>query len=100
MTKVDNRVPSLIVQDEWDSQTPLVAAKGLRRALKGSKMVTVKGGEGHGVYLSGGSACADAVVASYLRTGKLLANDTTCAPSTPRTSRTQQSPLPQHPSRF
>ncbi|SCK10097.1 TAP-like protein [Streptomyces sp. AmelKG-E11A] len=36
VTKVDNRVPSLIVQNEWDSQPPLVAAKGLRRALKGS----------------------------------------------------------------
>ncbi|WP_406396973.1 alpha/beta hydrolase [Streptomyces uncialis] len=100
VTKVDNKVPSLIVQNEWDSQTPLVAAKGLRRALTGSKMVTVKGGGGHGVYLSGGSACADAAVASYLRTGKLPASDTTCAPSTPRTSRTQQSPLPQHPNRF
>ncbi|MER5771598.1 alpha/beta hydrolase [Streptomyces sp. NPDC001985] len=100
VTKVDNKVPSLIIQNEWDSQTPLSTAKGMRSALKGAKMVTVKNGEGHGVYLFGGSACADAAGTSYLNTGKLPAKDTTCAPGAPRTSTTPQSPLPQHPHRF
>lgn len=100
VTKVDNRVPSLIIQNEWDSQTPLATAQALHGALKGSKMVTVKGGEGHGVYVLGGSPCADAVGTAYLNTGKLPAKDTTCAPGTAGVSGTQKSPLPQGPNRF
>ncbi len=55
-TKVRNHVRSLVVQNEWDSQTPLPSGQALHSALKGSKMVTVAGGEGHGVYPSG-NAC-------------------------------------------
>ncbi|MEU5161330.1 alpha/beta hydrolase [Streptomyces sp. NPDC020875] len=77
-TKVDNRVGALILQNEWDSQTPLSTALGMRRALKGARMVTVDEGEGHGVYLYG-NACADAVATEYLTTGRLPARDTTCA---------------------
>ncbi|MEW1546076.1 alpha/beta hydrolase [Streptomyces tsukubensis] len=76
-TKVDNRVPALILQNEWDSQTPLNTARGLHRALKGSRMVTVDEGEGHGVYLFGG-ACANTVATEYLTSGRLPAGDVTC----------------------
>ncbi|MCX4660878.1 alpha/beta hydrolase [Streptomyces uncialis] len=78
-TKVDNKVPALIVQNEWDSQTPLVAAQGLRRALKGSRLVTVDEGQGHGVYSLGISTCADEHTTTYLITGRLPARDVTCA---------------------
>ncbi|MFJ7062137.1 alpha/beta hydrolase [Streptomyces microflavus] len=78
-TKVDNKVPALIVQNEWDSQTPLATALGLRRALKGSRLVTVDEGQGHGVYSLGISACADDVTTTYLTTGRLPARDVTCA---------------------
>ncbi|MGW6285719.1 alpha/beta hydrolase [Streptomyces sp. NPDC055107] len=78
-TKVDNRVPALIVQNEWDPQTPLAAAHGLRRALKGSRLVTVEEGQGHGVYALGVSACADEAATTYLTTGRLPARDVTCA---------------------
>ncbi|MEV2251585.1 alpha/beta hydrolase [Streptomyces sp. NPDC050147] len=75
-TEVDNRVPALIVQNEWDSQTPLVTARALHRQLKGSRMVTVDEGEGHGVYST--NPCADLAADSYLATGRLPAADVTC----------------------
>ncbi|MEU0246484.1 alpha/beta hydrolase [Streptomyces sp. NPDC006235] len=76
-TKVNNKVRSLVVQNEWDSQTPLPSGQALHADLKGSRMVTVLGGEGHGVYPSG-NACTDGTVTTYLLTGKLPAKDVTC----------------------
>ncbi|WP_335938770.1 alpha/beta hydrolase [Streptomyces sp. PTD5-9] len=76
-TEVSNKVGSLVVQNEWDSQTPLPSGQALHTALKGSKMVTVLGGEGHGVYPSG-NACTDGTVTGYLLTGRLPAKDVTC----------------------
>lgn len=76
-TKVNNKVGSLIVQNEWDSQTPLPSAQALHADLKGSKMLTVLGGEGHGVYPNG-NACTDGTVTGYLLTGRLPAKDMTC----------------------
>ncbi|MEV0281180.1 alpha/beta hydrolase [Streptomyces sp. NPDC050610] len=76
-TKVNNSVGSLIVQNEWDPQTPLPSGQALHADMKGSKMVTVLGGEGHGVYPNG-NACTDDTVASYLSTGELPAKDVTC----------------------
>ncbi|MER7878214.1 alpha/beta hydrolase [Streptomyces solisilvae] len=76
-TVVNNEVGSLVVQNEWDSQTPLPSGQALHADLKGSKMLTVLGGEGHGVYPSG-NACADGGVEDYLTTGKLPAKDVTC----------------------
>ncbi|MEW1928102.1 alpha/beta hydrolase [Streptomyces sp. NPDC088360] len=75
-TEVNNTVPALIVQNEWDSQTPLVTAQALHGQMKGSRMVTVDEGEGHGVY--GTNPCADFAANSYLATGKLPAADVTC----------------------
>ncbi|MFD9886201.1 alpha/beta hydrolase [Streptomyces alboflavus] len=78
-TKVDNKVKSLVVQNEWDSQTPLVTGKAMHRALKGSRMVTVSGGEGHGVVFGDSrNACAEKATMGYLVTGKLPAKDLTC----------------------
>lgn len=76
-TKVSNKAGSLVVQNEWDSQTPLPSGQGLHADLRGSKMVTVLGGEGHGVYPNG-NACTDGTVTDYLLTGKLPAKDVTC----------------------
>ncbi|GAA2925623.1 MULTISPECIES: alpha/beta hydrolase [Streptomyces] len=76
-TKVNNKVRSLVVQNEWDSQTPLPSGQALHADLKGSKMVTVLGGEGHGVYPNG-NACTDGTVTDYLISGKLPAKDVTC----------------------
>ncbi|GHG47844.1 alpha/beta hydrolase [Streptomyces griseocarneus] len=79
-TTVNNEVKALIVQNEWDSQAPLAAAQGMHRVLRGSRMVTVAGGEGHGV--NGTNACADKIAAAYLTTGELPAKDLTCTAET------------------
>ncbi|WP_307853094.1 alpha/beta hydrolase [Kitasatospora sp. RG8] len=76
-TAVDNDVNALIVQNQWDPQATLAMAQGMRRALHGARMVTVAGGEGHGVVVAGPS-CADASVTRYLTTGRLPEKDLTC----------------------
>ncbi|MFB6991092.1 MULTISPECIES: alpha/beta hydrolase [unclassified Streptomyces] len=76
-TVVSNDVNALIVQNQWDPQATLAMAQGMRRALHGARMVTVAGGEGHGVVVAGPS-CADADVTRYLTTGRLPAKDLTC----------------------
>ncbi|MVO84324.1 alpha/beta fold hydrolase [Streptomyces sp. p1417] len=92
-TVVDNRVKSLIVQNEWDSQTPLDAARGMHRALKGSRMVTVDEGEGHGVLFGEApNACAQNAAMGYLATGELPDRDVTCR-ATPG-QRSSASPAP------
>ncbi|WP_411074152.1 alpha/beta hydrolase [Streptomyces sp. cmx-4-7] len=75
-TKVNNTVRALVLQNEWDPQTPLVSGKGMRRALKGSRMVTVLDGLGHGVY--GTRSCADKFATAYLVTGRLPVVDVSC----------------------
>ena len=76
-TEVNNEVGSLVVQNEWDPQTPLPSGQAMHADLKASKMLTVLGGEGHGVYPNG-NACTDGTVTDYLLTGKLPAKDVTC----------------------
>ncbi|MFJ1548312.1 alpha/beta hydrolase [Streptomyces sp. NPDC088246] len=76
-TVVNNDVDALIVQNQWDPQATLAMAQGMRRALHGARMITVAGGEGHGVVVAGPS-CADADVTRYLTTGRLPAKDLTC----------------------
>ncbi|MEV7119887.1 alpha/beta hydrolase [Kitasatospora griseola] len=77
-TAVNNDVDALILQNQWDPQATLAMAQGMRRALHGSRMVTVAGGEGHGVVVAGPS-CADGAFTRYLTTGRLPAKDLTCA---------------------
>ncbi|MFI1224745.1 MULTISPECIES: alpha/beta hydrolase [unclassified Streptomyces] len=108
-TEVNNKVGSLVVQNEWDSQTPLPSGQALHAQLRGSKMVTVRGGEGHGVYPSG-NACTDGAVNRYLLTGKLPAKDVTCKATAESNAEARQnrkrdvlpgSPLPERaPDRF
>ncbi|MGW2631243.1 alpha/beta hydrolase [Streptomyces chattanoogensis] len=80
VTPVHNNVGVLTVQNQWDSQTPLASGLGMHRALKGSRMVYVAGGEGHGVYYGEPAACANRAVNAYLSTGRLPARDVTCKP--------------------
>ncbi|MFG3189904.1 alpha/beta hydrolase [Streptomyces omiyaensis] len=91
-TRVDNTTGALILQNEWDSQTPLFSAQGLRRVMKGARMVTVLGGQGHGVYGSG--SCADATATAYLTTGRLPAADLTCRADVRRAADARRLPLP------
>lgn len=97
-TPMRTRADVLTVQNEWDSQTPLVSGQGMHRALKGSKMVLALGGEGHTVYLSDPGSCVNATVNTYLTTGRLPARDVTCttvpAPAQRQDVRPGPSPLP------
>ncbi|UQX05234.1 alpha/beta hydrolase [Streptomyces sp. RerS4] len=105
-TPMKTRANVLTVQNEWDSQTPLVSGQGLHRALKGSRMVLALGGEGHGVYLADPRSCANAPVNDYLITGRLPAKDINCrtAPGTAERHEarpgTTPLPLPSTPGRF
>ncbi|WP_405810712.1 alpha/beta hydrolase [Streptomyces sp. NBC_00210] len=94
-TKVNNRVGTLILQNEWDSQTPLSSGRGMHRALKGSRMVTVAGGEGHGIY--GSKSCADKTATAYLTTGRLPAKDVTCKAASGREQDARTLPVPTPP---
>ncbi|MDC0770005.1 alpha/beta hydrolase [Streptomyces sp. HD] len=91
-TRIDNKVGALILQNEWDSQTPLASGQGMRRVMKGAKMVTVLGGVGHGVY--GTKSCADKTATAYLTTGRLPAQDATCQAAPAARERTGANPLP------
>jgi pimeloyl-ACP methyl ester carboxylesterase len=73
---VGNTVAALIIQNEWDPQTPLSGALGLQRALAGSRLVLVDEGEGHIAFYNG---CARQAVNAYLSSGTLPATDVTCA---------------------
>ncbi|WP_443050729.1 alpha/beta hydrolase [Streptomyces sp. H27-D2] len=75
-TAVNNKVPALIVQNEWDPLTPLAGGRAMHRALHGSRMVTVAGGEGH--IVNGNNPCADTSAMAYLATGRLPGKDLTC----------------------
>ncbi|THA37624.1 alpha/beta hydrolase [Streptomyces sp. A1547] len=98
-TPMKTKTDVLTVQNEWDSQTPLVSGQGLHKALKGSRMVLAMGGEGHGVYLVDPNSCANATVNSYLTTGKLPAQDVTCR-TTPGSAERRSEIAPQSPQRF
>ncbi|MER5973151.1 alpha/beta hydrolase [Streptomyces sp. NPDC002055] len=80
-TVVGNDTPALILQNEWDDSTPLAGARGLRKAMKGARMVTVAGGEGHGVYANPHPPCVERAVTAYLTTGRLPTGDVTCRAS-------------------
>ncbi|MFG1602970.1 alpha/beta hydrolase [Actinoplanes sp. NPDC049265] len=75
--KIANRVPALLVQDEWDLQTPGPMGEGMHRALRGSRLIMVKQGRAHGVY-DDGNTCAVEAVNAYLTTGMLPKRDITC----------------------
>ncbi|MGW0712158.1 alpha/beta hydrolase [Streptomyces sp. NPDC002643] len=79
-THVGNKVPALVVQNQWDPQTPLSSGRAMHRALRGSRMVYVHGGRGHAVYgFPGAPACVTRTVDAYLTGGHLPAKDVTCS---------------------
>ncbi|MFF7725102.1 alpha/beta hydrolase [Streptomyces sp. NPDC008001] len=71
--------PVLMLNSLHDPATYYEGAQRAHRALRGSRLVTVTGGD-HGVYLNG-NACADAAVDTYLLSGELPARDVTCEPA-------------------
>ncbi|MFD5128858.1 alpha/beta fold hydrolase [Streptomyces olindensis] len=78
-TRVDNTVGALVVQNQWDPQTPLSSGRAMHHALHGSRLVYVRGGRGHAVYaLPGAPTCVTRTVDAYLTGGHLPTTDVTC----------------------
>ncbi|ARZ71447.1 peptidase [Streptomyces albireticuli] len=69
--------PVLMLNSLHDPATYYEGARRAHRALRGSRLVTVTGGD-HGQYLEK-NACVDAIVDRYLLTGAAPDRDTTCA---------------------
>jgi pimeloyl-ACP methyl ester carboxylesterase len=76
--KVYTPAGALIVQNEWDPNTPLEGAQQMHRVLPGSRLLTVINGQGHGVLHRKPGACVVDHVGAYLSTGQLPAKDVTC----------------------
>ncbi|KAA6215403.1 alpha/beta hydrolase [Streptomyces albofaciens JCM 4342] len=73
--------PTLMLASRRDPAAHYEGALGAHRALRGSRLVTVGGGD-HGQYRNG-NPCVDSLVDRYLLTGAAPARDTTCpAPGT------------------
>ncbi|MFC8570015.1 alpha/beta hydrolase [Streptomyces sp. NPDC057245] len=71
--------PVLIVQSERDAATPYAGAVELHQRFKGSRLVTERDAGSHGV-TGLANPCINDRVDGYLLTGKLDAEDVTCAP--------------------
>ncbi|MEU6079143.1 alpha/beta hydrolase [Streptomyces sp. NPDC047108] len=84
----------MVVQNQWDSQTPLTSGLGMHHAMKGSRLVYVKGGEGHGVYSEDPALCANRAVNAYLGSGKLPAENVTCEATSTRNREAAERPGP------
>lgn len=55
-------------------------------------MVTVLGGQGHGIY--GSKSCADKTATAYLTTGRLPASDVTCTATPAQAQNRLDLPVP------
>ncbi|EME58828.1 alpha/beta hydrolase [Amycolatopsis decaplanina] len=71
--------PALLVGATGDPVTPYAGQLALRRALTGSRMVTLDGAFRHGIYLFDATSCVTEAVESYLLGGALPRTDVTCA---------------------
>ncbi|MFH8367019.1 alpha/beta hydrolase [Streptomyces sp. NPDC018031] len=77
-TEVRRDADPLIVNATGDTRTPYDGAVALHRLLPGSKLITLRGANQHGVYGEYGNACVDDKVNRYLATGRLPARDQSC----------------------
>ncbi|MFI9237168.1 alpha/beta hydrolase [Streptomyces sp. NPDC053079] len=77
-TQVRRDAPALIVAATGDPRTVYEGSVALRGMLPGSKLITLKGANQHGIYGYYGNACVDEKVNAYLATGRLPVNDQTC----------------------
>jgi pimeloyl-ACP methyl ester carboxylesterase len=95
--------PLLMVQSTHDPATPYEGAVRAHRAFAGSRLLTVTNEGDHGIYTVD-NECANGIVDTFLLTGTLPAQDTTCAgiglpapvdPTNPqaRTKRPAENPL-------
>jgi pimeloyl-ACP methyl ester carboxylesterase len=77
-TTIGNTAPALIVGATGDPATPYPGQLAMHRALKGSRMVTLRGRFAHGQYLAAANACVDDAVERYLLGGELPSRAVEC----------------------
>ncbi|MFI6391386.1 alpha/beta fold hydrolase [Nonomuraea sp. NPDC050540] len=77
-TVVRNDVPALIVQATQDTRTVYQEGVALRRAMSGSRLVTLRDVRMHGILGRLRNACVEEAVNTYFRDGVLPAADLTC----------------------
>ncbi|MFI8192431.1 alpha/beta hydrolase [Streptomyces sp. NPDC085946] len=77
-TEIANGTPALIVSTTGDTATTYRGSRALHRLLTGSRLLTLDGAIGHGVYGTYGNACVDRTVNAYLVSGDLPEGDPTC----------------------
>ncbi|CCH28150.1 alpha/beta hydrolase [Actinosynnema sp. NPDC047251] len=77
-TVVTNNRPALIVQATGDTRTPYEHGVNLRKALTGSRLVTLKDVPAHAIFGLYPNKCVEDQVNTYLATGTLPARDVTC----------------------
>jgi pimeloyl-ACP methyl ester carboxylesterase len=77
-TRIGNPTPALMVSATGDTATTYEGSRAMRRALTGSRLLTLRDTTAHGIYGTYGNACVDAAVNAYLATGVLPAADLVC----------------------
>ncbi|MGW0248329.1 alpha/beta fold hydrolase [Nocardia goodfellowii] len=77
-TVVDNSSPALIVQSTGDTRTTYGAAQAMRRALDGSRMVTLQDVPIHAIFGNYPNACVYGAINTYFDTGTLPEQDYSC----------------------
>jgi pimeloyl-ACP methyl ester carboxylesterase len=78
-TVIGNNAPALIVGADGDPATPYPGQMAMHQALRGSRMVTLRGRFAHGQYLAAASTCVDDAVSRYLLGGSLPSRNIECA---------------------
>ncbi|MFE6860996.1 alpha/beta hydrolase [Nocardia sp. NPDC057668] len=77
-TGIGNELPVLLVGAEGDPVAPEPGQRAMRRALAGSRSVTLKKAVRHGVYLFERNPCVDDAISRYLLDGTLPVTDLNC----------------------
>ncbi|BCM65229.1 MULTISPECIES: alpha/beta hydrolase [Streptomyces] len=86
-TTIRADLPALLVNATGDPRTTYRSAETVHRAWPGSRLVTLRGADQHGVYGTFGSTCVDTTVNAYLATGRLPSGDVTCPRPAPGAAR-------------
>ncbi|GHF76448.1 alpha/beta hydrolase [Kitasatospora xanthocidica] len=77
-TEVRRGARALILSATGDPRTPYRDGVALHGMLPGSRLLTLRGADQHGLYGTYGNACVDDAVNAYLAAGRLPEADLTC----------------------
>jgi pimeloyl-ACP methyl ester carboxylesterase len=77
-TEIANRAEALIVSATGDTSTTYRGAQAMHRLMTGSRLLTLRGAIGHGIYGEYGDDCVDRKVNAYLESGTLPTKGLTC----------------------